>query len=444
MSPSLRLCVFTGLFGGLVAPGLALADEDAELQACRRRGRFCRSWWCRSAPAHVSGTSTSSWATARAAPKPRSFETGAYFDFAWHLLVRPMGRRPSRPSVQAIILQVDGGSGIGLKAEVSGIELQTNTWRMLGQFGYLYPMDRLQLGGLVGVGGDVFHIDLNSVLPSSRIIYARFGPALSYQILPRFLGFRADFGLRFPFHFGSTRGRVRKQELRNRPGRGRDLPGMAERRFQLRGALRLGVLPASFFGFERERPGHGRWWRRQRPRAHDSVSVRLVPIAIGRCVVGGPRRNRAIRELDHLAHDARAVEHDAFLHEKGLGPNVPADLRWRVQLNQLGGVDVALDRAAAHDQGVNSNRALDARLFTDHQEPVAEHLSVELAVDAGAPFKKELPLVTSSGAEKGMDDGVLVLHHESDGRKPARGGQLRSCRGLPERNVTLARGGWRL
>ena len=33
---------------------------------------------------------------------------GAYFDFAWHLLVRPMGRRTSRPSVQAIILQVDG------------------------------------------------------------------------------------------------------------------------------------------------------------------------------------------------------------------------------------------------------------------------------------------------------------------------------------------------
>ena len=135
----------------------------------------------------------------------RSFETGAYFDFAWHLLVRPMARHPSRPAVQAILLQLDGGSGMALKAEVSGIELQTNTWRMLGQFGYLYPLDRLQLGGLVGVGGDIFGIDLNSVLPSSRIIYARLGPALSYSIVPRFLGLRADFGLRFPFYLGALK-----------------------------------------------------------------------------------------------------------------------------------------------------------------------------------------------------------------------------------------------
>ena len=133
----------------------------------------------------------------------RSFETGVYFDFGWHLFVRPMSRRSPRAAMQAIVFQIDGGSGIGLKAQAqAGIELQTNTWRMLGQFGYLYPIKRLQIGGLAGVGGDVFSIDLNSVLPSSRIIYARLGPAVSYQILPGFLGFRADFGLRFPFYYG--------------------------------------------------------------------------------------------------------------------------------------------------------------------------------------------------------------------------------------------------
>ncbi|MGB5367187.1 MAG: hypothetical protein WBM75_07870 [Polyangiales bacterium] len=199
MSTSLRLCVFAAFLGGLVAPGQALANEDAAA-GVRDEAPLLPvlvlqiGAGARFRNVHLDlgavGTDT------------RSFETGAYFDLAWHLLVRPMGRRMSKPSVQAIILQVDGGSGIGLRAEISGIELQTNTWRMLGQFGYLYPMNRLELGGLVGVGGDVFDIDLNSVLPSSRMIYARFGPALSYRIVPRFLRLRVDFGFRFPFHLG--------------------------------------------------------------------------------------------------------------------------------------------------------------------------------------------------------------------------------------------------
>jgi hypothetical protein len=134
----------------------------------------------------------------------RTFDTGAYFDFGWHLLIRPAARRSPRPAIQAIVAQIDGGSGVGLNVEPAetGISLQTNTWRLLGQFGYLYPIDRLQIGGLVGVGGDVLSIDLNSVLPSSRIVYVRFGPAVAYDIVESFFGFRADFGLRAPFFLG--------------------------------------------------------------------------------------------------------------------------------------------------------------------------------------------------------------------------------------------------
>ena len=137
----------------------------------------------------------------------RSFETGAYFDFAWHLFLRPMSRRSPRAALQAIVFQIDGGSGIGLKAQPSGtgIELETNAWRMVGQFGYLYPIDRLQVGGLVGVGGDVLSIDLNSVLPSMRIIYVRVGPAVAYEIVRGFLDFRADFGVRAPFYYGEVK-----------------------------------------------------------------------------------------------------------------------------------------------------------------------------------------------------------------------------------------------
>jgi hypothetical protein len=58
------------------------------------------------------------------------------------------------------------------------------------------------VGGLVGVGADVLRIDLNSVLPSSRIVYARFGPSVIYAIVGSFLALRFDFGLRFPWMLG--------------------------------------------------------------------------------------------------------------------------------------------------------------------------------------------------------------------------------------------------
>ena len=133
--------------------------------------------------------------------EPRDFQTGAYFDFGWFLLARPAARKLSRPSVQAIVLQLDGGAGVGLKVEPSGsgISLQTRAWRLLGQFGYLHPMGRVQVGGLLGVGADLLKIDLNSVLPSSRNIYFRMGPAVIYPIVRQLLHVRVDVGLRAPF-----------------------------------------------------------------------------------------------------------------------------------------------------------------------------------------------------------------------------------------------------
>jgi len=133
--------------------------------------------------------------------EPRDFQTGAYFDLGWFLLARPGARKLLRPSVQAIVLQLDGGAGLGLKVEPSGsgISLKTRTWGLLGQLGYLYPIGRVQVGGLAGVGADLLKIDLNSVLPSSRIIYFRLGPAVTYPIVKQLLHVRVDVGLRTPF-----------------------------------------------------------------------------------------------------------------------------------------------------------------------------------------------------------------------------------------------------
>jgi hypothetical protein len=201
MAPTLRVCVFAALFLVAATPGrsqarpaAAVQDEGVKLPVLVMLigggARF------RNIHLEVDDGAGGS--------EQRTFETGAYFDFAWHLLVRPMSQRSPRPAIRAIVFQVDGGSGIGLKVEPAGtgISLETNTWRLLGQFGYLYPIEGLQVGGLVGVGGDILQIDLNSVLPSSRIIYVRLGPAVAYEIVRSFFGLRADFGLRIPFLLG--------------------------------------------------------------------------------------------------------------------------------------------------------------------------------------------------------------------------------------------------
>ena len=135
----------------------------------------------------------------------RDLATGPYFSFGWHLLIRPMGHRSPRASIRAIVLQFDGAAGIGPTVEPvgTGISLDTNGWQMWGQLGYLYPLGRTQFGGLVGVGGDAFEIDLNSVLPSSRIVYVRLGPSASHELIARRLVVRGDFGLRFPFSLGA-------------------------------------------------------------------------------------------------------------------------------------------------------------------------------------------------------------------------------------------------
>lgn len=203
MLGTLRVCVFAGLFL-LAAPRGGRAQEEPAAATMQEEGStlpvlvMLIGGGARLRNIHLD-VGDSAGGTAQ-----RTFETGAYFDFGWHLLIRPAVRRSPRPSIQAITVQIDGGSGIGLEVEPAGtgISLQTNTWRLLGQFGYLYPIDRLQVGGLVGVGGDVLSIDLNSVLPSSRIVYVRLGPAVAYDIVPSFLGFRADFGLRVPFFLG--------------------------------------------------------------------------------------------------------------------------------------------------------------------------------------------------------------------------------------------------
>lgn len=136
---------------------------------------------------------------------PRSFETGAYLDFGWHALARPWARRSAQPALAAIVFQLDGGSGVGftVEPEQTGISLRTNAWRLIGQAGYLYPLGRLRVGGLVGVGADLLEIDLNAVLPSSRIVYARLGPAVAADLVRSWLEIRVDFGLRFPFTLGN-------------------------------------------------------------------------------------------------------------------------------------------------------------------------------------------------------------------------------------------------
>ncbi len=95
---------------------------------------------------------------------------------------------------------------------------------------------------------------------------------------------------------------------------------------------------------------------------------------------------------------------------RDLCANVAAYLGRRMELDQLGRMDIAVDLPPPHDQGVNANRTLDGRFLPDDQDSVAEHLALEDAVDPRSAFEKELPLIPGSSAEKCVDDGFVVLH----------------------------------
>ncbi|MEM7436862.1 MAG: hypothetical protein AAF436_17040 [Myxococcota bacterium] len=137
----------------------------------------------------------------------RTFDSGAYADVGGYFVVRPLARSEN-PALQAIIIQGDGGVGFGLEAAPRGTATAANiqTWRALGQVGYLFPIKRLQVGGLVGVGVDTFDIDLNFILPSIQYVYFRVGGALAYTIIEDLLGFRVDGGFRKPFSLGDLEG----------------------------------------------------------------------------------------------------------------------------------------------------------------------------------------------------------------------------------------------
>lgn len=141
--------------------------------------------------------------TADGGTSNRRFDSGAFTDLSGYVLVRPLGRFDN-PALQAIVIQLDAGLGVGLDAEINqSATSDINTWRVLGQVGYLYPvLKRLQVGGLVGVGVDSFGIDPNSTLPSRQYVYLRVGGAIGYTILEDFLTVRADGGFRWPFSLG--------------------------------------------------------------------------------------------------------------------------------------------------------------------------------------------------------------------------------------------------
>lgn len=136
-------------------------------------------------------------------PTVRAFDSGAYSDVGGYFVVRPLGRS-GKPALQALIVQGDGGVGLGLRArlDASGARSDLATWRILGQVGYLYPIKKLQVGGLVGAGVDTFDVDLNPALPSIRYVYLRVGGALAYTIISDLLRFRVDGGFRRPFSLG--------------------------------------------------------------------------------------------------------------------------------------------------------------------------------------------------------------------------------------------------
>ena len=134
----------------------------------------------------------------------REYDSGLFSELLLHAHFYP-GAKSDKKGLRGLYLQLDGAYAIGLSSQPqgSGDDLSTTAFRLLGQLGYLHPMDRAKVGVLVGAGWDEFDIEENDILPSARYLYARVGLVGRYAFMAddKFFG-RIDAGFRYPFFLG--------------------------------------------------------------------------------------------------------------------------------------------------------------------------------------------------------------------------------------------------
>jgi hypothetical protein len=137
-------------------------------------------------------------------PGTRTYESGIFLDIVFRLELRPWARGKTK-GLRGLALEADGDFGVGLETEVPGsaAKLDTKSWRVLGQVGYLPRLGKHEIGGLVGIGFDALELEVNGSLPSIEYLFLRVGPAYAYFFVERALFLRVDAGFRYAFSYGA-------------------------------------------------------------------------------------------------------------------------------------------------------------------------------------------------------------------------------------------------
>jgi hypothetical protein len=133
----------------------------------------------------------------------RTYESGVFLDIVFRLEVRPLAKHAA-VGARGVVLEADGDFGVGLTTQppASTMQLDTKTWRVLGQLGYFHRFDKGELGGLIGIGFDRLELGPNGTLPSIDYLFLRLGPAYRHFFIDRALYLRVDGGFRYPFSYG--------------------------------------------------------------------------------------------------------------------------------------------------------------------------------------------------------------------------------------------------
>jgi hypothetical protein len=137
-------------------------------------------------------------------PGSRTYESGVFLDIVFRLELRPWARSETK-GLRGLALEADGDFGVGLETEAPGstAKLDTKTWRVLGQLGYLHRLGMHEIGGLLGIGFDALKLEANGSLPSIEYLFLRVGPAYAYFFFERALFLRVDAGFRYAFSYGA-------------------------------------------------------------------------------------------------------------------------------------------------------------------------------------------------------------------------------------------------
>ncbi|MCA9581576.1 MAG: hypothetical protein KC416_07255 [Myxococcales bacterium] len=133
----------------------------------------------------------------------RTYTAGFFPELSLRFEARPYGQTDD--AIRGLWFLGEIATSVGVESQDDfNRSFDTSTFRFNVDAGYLFSLDRLDLGAAIGVGYDVFSVDENLVLVGTQYSYLRIGLETAFRIVPQYLYAKANGGFRLALGVGDV------------------------------------------------------------------------------------------------------------------------------------------------------------------------------------------------------------------------------------------------